>query len=167
VSPLALAMVATQNYTAILRPLQWLTIALIFLFFLRVIRAVWVEIRPAGPRTSRGERRRGEPDAPRASGRHGGLQLKVLEPPEQQGQVYAPADELTVGRGSGCGISTEYDVYSSSLHARFVRDGDHLLVEDLGSTNGTYVNSERITAPTRLSKNDLVQIGATVFEVDR
>ena len=46
------------NYSAILRPLQWLVIALIFLFFLRVVRAVFVEIRPAGVRTTRAERRR-------------------------------------------------------------------------------------------------------------
>ena len=44
---------AATNYSAILRPLQWLVVVLIFLFFLRVVRAVWVEVRPAGPRQSR------------------------------------------------------------------------------------------------------------------
>ena len=48
-----ISLVGAQNYTAILRPLQWLVIALIFLFFLRVIRAVWVEVRPAGLRLTR------------------------------------------------------------------------------------------------------------------
>jgi hypothetical protein len=49
---------ATQNLNAVLRVLQWGVIALIFLFFLRVIRAVWVEVSPATIRKSRSERRR-------------------------------------------------------------------------------------------------------------
>ena len=40
-------------------------------------------------------------------------------------------------------------------------------MEDLGSTNGTYVNSERIAKPTKLARGDLLQVGATVFEVVR
>ena len=41
------------------------------------------------------------------------------------------------------------------------------MAEDLGSTNGTYVNAERIVRPTRLTKGDLVQVGATILEVTR
>jgi FHA domain len=161
-------MLATQNITAILRPLQWLVIALIFLFFLRVIRAVWVEVRPAGARAGLGGRRRGA-DAPASPsiGRRAPLVLTVMEPEESRGQVFELDDELTVGRSPGCGISTSYDVYSSTLHARLFRRGDQLWVEDLGSTNGTYVNSERISAPIKLGKGDIVQIGGTVFEVSR
>ena len=56
--PKALAiLVATQNLNAVLRVMQWGVIALIFLFFLRVIRAVWVEMSPATIRKSRSERR--------------------------------------------------------------------------------------------------------------
>ena len=85
---------------------------------------------------------------------------------------WAPAtfeldDELTVGRSPGCGVPTTYDVYSSTLHARLFRRGDQLWVEDLESTNGTFVNSERITKPVRLGKGDLLQVGSTVFEVTR
>jgi pSer/pThr/pTyr-binding forkhead associated (FHA) protein len=166
---LAFPPVATQNYSAILRPLQWLVIALIFLFFLRVIRAVWVEVRPAGPRQTRSERRsQNRPDAPPRSSKRGKqLHLEVVEPPEHQGQTFDLDDELTVGRSPGCGVPTTYDVFSSTLHARIFRRGDQVLVEDLGSTNGTFVNSERISVPTRLAKGDLLQIGATVFEVSR
>jgi pSer/pThr/pTyr-binding forkhead associated (FHA) protein len=53
------------------------------------------------------------------------------------------------------------------VHARLYRSGGQIWVEDLGSTNGTFVNSERITQPSRLAKGDLLQIGATVFEVRR
>ena len=51
-------LIATQNLNAVLRVLQWGVIALIFLFFLRVIRAVWVEVSPATIRKSRSDRRR-------------------------------------------------------------------------------------------------------------
>ena len=166
-------LVAAQNYTAILRPLQWLVLALIFLFFLRVIRAVWVEVRPAGARLTRGERRRqGRLEsaalaAPRAPKKRKQLFLEVVEPPDRAGQTFDLDDELTVGRSPGCGVPTTYDVYSSTLHARLFRRDDQLWVEDLGSTNGTFVNSERITQAMRLGRGDLLQVGATVFEVRR
>ena len=166
---------STTDYTAVVRPLQWLVIGLIFLFFLRVIRAVFVEVRPAGARPTRAERRskrvterRQRParvGAPRRSDKQ--LFLEVLEPRDQEGKTYELDGELTVGRSPGCGIPTSYDVYSSTIHARLFRSGNQLWAEDLGSTNGTYVNSERIARATRLVKGDLVQVGATVFEVSR
>jgi hypothetical protein len=159
----------TTDYSAIIRPLQWLVIALIFLFFLRVVRAVFVEIRPAGVRTTRAERRRLKREqagvVPKQRRRQ--LFLEVVEPTEYQGRTFDLDDELTVGRSPGCGVPTTYDVYSSSLHSRLFRRGDQLWVEDLESTNGTFVNSERITRPTRLGRGDLLQVGATVFEVTR
>jgi len=158
---------AVQDYTAILKPLQWLVIALIFLFFLRVVRAVWVEVRPAGPRPPRAERRQ-QRAAPQARPkRRRRLVLEVVQPADQAGRVYELEEESTIGRSPGCAVSTAYDEYSSSVHARLFRRGDQLWVEDLGSTNGTYVNSEQITKPTRLGRGDLLQVGATVFEVTR
>ncbi len=170
----AAALFAT-NYSAVLRPMQWLVIVLVFLFFLRVVRAVWVEVRPAGPRQTRRERRRAAREEAKAllGATTGGrkqkkqLFLEVLEPADQAGRAFNLEDELTVGRSPGCGVPTTYDVYSSTLHARLYRRGDQLMVEDLGSTNGTYVNSERIAKPTKLARGDLLQIGATVFEVTR
>jgi pSer/pThr/pTyr-binding forkhead associated (FHA) protein len=162
----------TTNYSAIIRPLQWLVIAVIFLFFLRVMRAVWVETRPAGGRPPRSERRRlRKQEEVVATGgvkpKRRQLFLEVLEPVEYEGQTFELDDELTVGRSPGCGVPTTYDVYSSTLHARLFRRGEQLWVEDLESTNGTFVNSERITKPVRLGKGDLLQVGSTVFEVTR
>jgi pSer/pThr/pTyr-binding forkhead associated (FHA) protein len=59
------------------------------------------------------------------------------------------------------------DIYTSTLHARLFRHNEQLWVEDLGSTNGTYVNSERIAKAVRLGKGDMLQVGSTVFEVSR
>lgn len=159
------------NYSAIVRPLQWLVVALIFLFFLRVIRAVFVEVRPAGPtRAQRRAQRRAEEDEqrrPRETRSRKQLRLEVIEPREHEGTIYELDGEVTVGRSNGCAIPTTYDTYSSTVHARLYRSGGQIWVEDLGSTNGTFVNSERITQPSRLAKGDLLQIGATVFEVRR
>jgi hypothetical protein len=162
-------LIATQNLNAVLRVMQWAVIALIFLFFLRVIRAVWVEMSPATVRKSREERRQdrdvAKPKQPAIKRKH--LYLCVVEPTERQGQIFDLDDELTIGRSPGCGVSTPEDIYTSTLHARLFRRNDQLWVEDLGSTNGTYVNSEKITQGLRLGKGDMLQVGSSVFEVTR
>jgi pSer/pThr/pTyr-binding forkhead associated (FHA) protein len=160
---------ATQNLNAVLRVMQWGVIALIFLFFLRVIRAVWVEISPATLRKSRSERRRERAAAkqPRPESKRKQLILRVVQPAAHEGQTFDLDDELTIGRSPGCGVPTPDDIYASSLHARLYRQKDQLWVEDLGSTNGTYVNSERISHARRLGKGDVLQAGSTVFEVTR
>ena len=160
---------ATQNLNAVLRVLQWGVIALIFLFFLRVIRAVFVEMSPATIRRSRADRRQERVAArpARTSSKRKQLYLRVVEPEERAGQSYDLDDELTVGRSPGCGVSTPDDIYCSTLHARLFRHGDQLWVEDLGSTNGTFVNSEQITQAHRLARGDILQVGSTVFEVAR
>ena len=168
-------LIATQNLNAVLRIMQWGVIALIFLFFLRVIRAVWVEMSPATirkPRSVRRQERREEraevrPPAQPRQRRRRQLYLKVVQPPEHVGRTYDLDDELTIGRSPGCGVSMPDDIYTSTLHARLFRRNDQLWVEDLGSTNGTFVNSEQIRAAVRLSRGDLLQIGSTVFEVSR
>jgi pSer/pThr/pTyr-binding forkhead associated (FHA) protein len=164
------ALLLATGYSGAVRLVQWCVIALIFLFFLRVIRAVWVEVRPAGPRQGRSSPRtmaeRRPAAAPARRGK-GPLFLEVVEPSDRAGQRFEISDELTIGRSPGCGIATTYDIYSSTVHARlFHRDG-RLYVEDLGSTNGTFVNSERIVKPTKLGRGDLIQMGATVFQVTR
>lgn len=96
-----------------------------------------------------------------ASGTRG--QVTILEPPELEGAVMPVGDELTIGRAAACTLTLD-DTYVSQQHARILRrDGQHL-VDDLGSTNGTFVNRERIAAPVVLKPGDRVQIGSTVLE---
>jgi hypothetical protein len=168
-------LIATQNLNAVLHVMQWGVIVLIFLFFLRVIRAVWVEMSPATirkPRWQKRQERRDERTANRAAAppkqsRRRQLYLKVVQPPSHAGRSYDLDDELTIGRSPGCGVSMPEDIYTSTLHARLFRHNEQLWVEDLGSTNGTYVNSERIAKAVRLGKGDMLQVGSTVFEVSR
>jgi len=152
----------------VLRALEYGVILLLWLFFMWVVRAVWVEVRPLKPR-----RRRAEDDDEidvvinGKSRRRRHLRLHVVRPEEHTGRTYDVGEEVTVGRAAGCGVPIDYDTYASNLHARLFRlDGD-LWVEDLGSTNGTWVNAERIAERTRLDKGDLLQMGGTVFEVGK
>lgn len=166
-------------------------LALLYLFFLRVLRAVWTEVR--GPKTVERKARRGSPSpalagaatggaAPRApslpataaprggrrsdrrADRNAPVSLLIVEPANMRGTSYPLTDELTVGRAAGCHITVD-DTYASQLHARvFSRDGQ-LFVEDLGSTNGTYLNRNKVGGPQVMRRGDRLQVGNTVMEL--
>ena len=78
----------------------------------------------------------------------------------------APLSEapLLIGRGSDAAIKLDDD-YVSTRHARVASDGEQWYVEDLGSTNGTYVGSSRITQPTPITTGTQVRIGKTILEL--
>lgn len=153
------------NNTPVLRALEYGVVLLMWLFFMWVVRAVWVEVKPPRRRQRRDV---DDPPLTRKEARRGRkLRLHVVRPEEQVGLAYDLSDEVTVGRAPGCGVSIGYDTYASNLHARLFRLDGELWVEDLGSTNGTWVNTVRIGERTRLDKGDLVQVGGTVFEVGK
>jgi len=143
-------------------------VVLIWLFFFRVIRVVWVEVRPPklrGATTAGSETRPPPPQASRPS-RRSRLVLRVAEPEDERGRTYELPEEVTVGRAPGCGVRVD-DAYTSSIHARVYRRDGTLWVEDLGSTNGTWLNGERLGSPAKIDRGDVVQVGGTVFEVSR
>jgi len=72
---------------------------------------------------------------------------------------------ILVGRGSDCQLVLDDD-YVSTRHARVVDGPDGVYVEDLGSTNGTYVNNQRITSPTAIGFGDVVRIGRTILRLE-
>ena len=149
--------------------LKYIFLALLYLFFLRVLRAVWMELRepkpapvsaappPPGAEPSRGRaRRRGAEE-----------RLVVMEPAERRGQEFALGEELTVGRASGCGVPLPDDTFVSQLHARVFRRDGQLFVEDLGSTNGTFLNKKKVASAVAMRKGDKLKIGKTTLEVQR
>ena len=71
---------------------------------------------------------------------------------------------LLIGRGSDAAIRLDDD-YVSTRHARIANSGEQWFVEDLGSTNGTYIGSHRLTQPTTLQLGSQVRIGKTVLEL--
>lgn len=141
---------------SLLTILKFLFLALVWLFFARVLRAVWAEL--ATPDA--------EAPAPAAPGGRAG-HLKVVEPADKRGRLFALGDELTVGRASGCQIALEDDKAVSQLHARVFRRDGRLFVEDLGSTNGTYLNAKKVNGAIALQKGDRLQMGRTVLEVTK
>jgi len=162
--------------------LNYALLALLYLFFARVLWAVWSEVR--GPRlgvhapqsqvrtgrdgTAQAERPAPPPVAGPSKGSRGKRgtpsRLIVLEPKVRKGSAYPLGGEITLGRAPTCSIGLPDDTFASQLHTRvYVRDGG-VWVEDLGSTNGTHVNGRRLTAPVQVVAGDRVQIGSTIFE---
>ncbi len=90
--------------------------------------------------------------------------MVVLEPSHLAGRQFNIMGETTIGRAAGCQISLD-DTYMSQLHARISPTGSGLLIEDLGSTNGTYVNRQKVTAPVIGESGDRVQLGGIVMEL--
>ncbi len=168
---------------SLLTALKLIFLGLLYLFFFRVIRAVWVELRepkgvqvavvaPAAPAAAaRGGRGAGGGVRPAWAGGGGGSggseRLVILEPAEQYGQSFELGDELTVGRANGCGVAIPDDTFVSTLHARVFRRDGAFYVEDLGSTNGTFINDRQVTGTVALQRGDRLQIGKTVLELAR
>ena len=75
-------------------------------------------------------------------------------------------DLMTIGREATHAIALVNDMGVSRTHAQIVRQGDQTLIEDLSSTNGTYVNGVRISAPTPIKPGDTLQLGASLFRVE-
>jgi len=151
---------------SLLTILKFCFLALLYLFFIRVVRAVWTEV-SAPPPTAvvaaapppKTKRERG---APKRAVSH----LRVVEPADQRGRTYDVVDELTIGRAAGCQIPLD-DSYASQLHARLFRRNGDLLVEDLGSTNGTFLNRKKVDAAVPIRKGDRLQVGKTVLELTK
>jgi pSer/pThr/pTyr-binding forkhead associated (FHA) protein len=112
------------------------------------------ELETPPPPAKRAKRYRGEPRVLMISqGNQAGLSAELA------GGV------IMIGRGADCQLILEDD-YVSTRHARVVSTPNGIYVEDLGSTNGTYVNGQRITAPTTITFADTVRIGKTILKLE-
>lgn len=88
------------------------------------------------------------------SGAKEGLELSLSDQP------------LTIGRSSESGLVIRDD-YTSTHHARLVLWGDEWVIQDLDSTNGTFLNGNRVNAPAPVPLNTPIKIGTTTFELRR
>src|SRR5256714_13443966 len=92
------------------------------------------------------------------------LILEIVEGGEAGRQV--PLESVVgVGREASLPIHLEDDSQVSRRHARFTAQSGQAVVEDLGSTNGTYVNDQPIHSPRPLNPGDKVRVGLTVIEL--
>ena len=173
---------------SLLNILKFALLALLYLFFARVLWAVWSEVRgprkgapvqasaraansvPHGATAATGPPAapNGAPAPAKAPRAKKGVvtRLMVLEPKASKGTAISCANEVTFGRAPGCTVSVPDDSFVSQVHARVFTDQGNVIIEDLGSTNGTYVNGNRITVAQVMHRGDRLQIGGTVLEAN-
>jgi pSer/pThr/pTyr-binding forkhead associated (FHA) protein len=88
----------------------------------------------------------------------------TLDPGEERTLDSAP---LTVGRGPQNDVKLDGDDYASARHARIEPRRDGVWVEDIGSTNGTFLNGIKLTRPRKLTPGDVVRVGETELRYER
>ncbi|MDP2711170.1 MAG: FHA domain-containing protein [Solirubrobacteraceae bacterium] len=154
--------------------LKFAFLAVLYLFLLWVSRSALKDLRHGafgGPRVA-------TTAAPDATGMYPASSLAALEgdhdvvprlvvesvPGLGRGMSYDVAEGATLGRGD-VEIQLE-DPFASSQHARLTRQGTIIVIEDLGSTNGTYLNDELLRGPQPLHAGDRVRIGDSTFTYD-
>jgi len=144
-------------------------LAILWIFVLSAISVIrsdmFGERVPDPARADRGRRER-RPAAPKPAKPRRGAPTHVLVVEGANAGEQAPLDgrPVLIGRGTDAAIRLDDD-YVSTRHARIVASGDQWFVEDLGSTNGTYVGAARITQPTSLTLGTQVRIGKTILEL--
>ncbi|MBI5833594.1 MAG: FHA domain-containing protein [Armatimonadetes bacterium] len=89
----------------------------------------------------------------------------VVERGPSQGQAWLLRNPVTIGRSEGNDLRLE-DQFASSHHARVYLDGQTVVVEDLGSTNGTVVNGGRIVGAVAVTAGARIEIGGTTLRVE-
>jgi pSer/pThr/pTyr-binding forkhead associated (FHA) protein len=106
------------------------------------------------------------PPARKAKRQRGQPRVFMISQGNQAGLSADLADGvIMIGRGTDCQLILDDD-YVSTRHARVVGTPNGIYVEDLGSTNGSYVNGQRITAPTTITLADTVRIGKTMLRLE-
>ena len=95
--------------------------------------------------------------------------LLVLDSPAlAEGDVLTvDSAPMTLGRGGQNTVPLDGDEFASARHARVEARPDGLWVEDLGSTNGTFVNGARVTTARKLDEGDVLRVGQTDLRVQR
>ena len=171
----------------VLNLLKFVLLGLLYLFFARVLWAVWSEVRTPTRRPALGNPRAAQarpPQVPRPiatpataqtkdrkqakkakkQARERASRLVILEPKARRGVSVALSGEVTLGREPGCTIMIDDDAFVSQLHLRVFDYEGQPMVEDLGSTNGTFHNGSKLVGAKLLHPGDRIQVGTTLIE---
>ncbi len=145
-------------------------LAILWIFVLSAISVVRSDMFGARvdstPRAERRAQRQAAKSRPKPAKRPRGAPTHVAIVDGANSGERIPLDEapLLIGRGSDAAIRLDDD-YVSTRHARIASSNDQWFVEDLGSTNGTYIGSQRLSQPTTLQLGSQVRIGKTTLEL--
>jgi hypothetical protein len=143
-------------------------LAVLYLFLLWVARSASRElaraegssaVEPSGPGPGPRRRERSGPDL--RAGVSPRLEV-IAAMGHEPGTVFDVGDGATLGRADGSDIPVN-DPFASSAHARVFNRGDYMYVEDMGSTNGTYLNGRQLREAERLKVADVVRIGDSEY----
>ena len=155
-------------------------LAVLYLFVLWVVRSARRELRGGGAPFATDRRADAAPIPQDATGLYtasalgsadlGGRAPRLVverAPDHDSGMIYDLEGDMVLGRGDRVDIRLE-DPFASSRHARVYEQGNIMVIEDLGSTNGTYLNEELLETARPLHPGDRVRIGDSefAFEVD-
>ncbi len=142
-------------------------LVLLYLFIWRIVRTASTDLRlpqesfVLGPHQAEAAGLR----APRAQSGELVVLASPALPENQRHEL--DSTPLTVGRSAENDIALESDEFASSRHARLQPQRDGVWLEDVGSTNGTFVNGVKLTRPRLLEPGDVVRIGETDFRFER
>ena len=144
-------------------------LVLLYLFIWAVVRSVTRDLRSApqesivlSAKEANELRARYEPVVPMPTAR----MLVVDSPTLRPGSTVELREPTRVGRGGENAIRLDGDDFASTRHAMLEPRPDGLWVEDVGSTNGTFVNGARVTTARLLVPGDVVRIGKTDLQVE-
>jgi hypothetical protein len=159
----AATVIGSVAVETVLLALKVAFVVLLYLFIWRIVRAASHELRVPqesfilAPGSIPGMPPSGAPPQVDA----GALIVVRSTVLDEQARYELDSRPLTAGRGETNDLALEGDEFASSRHARFETRRDGVWVEDLGSTNGTYVNGVKLTRSRRLVPGDIVRVGET------
>ena len=162
----------SSDFTLLL--IRFAYLAILWIFVLSVVSVVRsdmfgarVEMPRADRRTEREQQKAARQKAktsPAKRPRGAPTHVAIIDGANAGEQISLDLAPLLIGRGSDAAIRLDDD-YVSTRHARIASSGDQWYVEDLGSTNGTYIGPHRLTQPTALQLGSQVRVGKTTLEL--
>jgi pSer/pThr/pTyr-binding forkhead associated (FHA) protein len=144
-------------------------VVLLYLFIWRIVRTASRDLRlPQESFILAPSQGAHQPAPVRESTPISGRLVVVSSPTLREGEERTlDSAPLTVGRGGQNDVKLEGDDYASAKHARIEPRRDGVWVEDVGSTNGTFLNGIKLTRPRKLTHGDVVRIGETELRYER
>jgi hypothetical protein len=138
-------------------------LVLLYLFIWRIVRSAARDLRlPQESMILAPQQAAAAGLLPQPSGRELGHLVVLSSPVLEAGETFTlDSHPLTVGRGTNNDVPLPADEYASTRHARFEPRRDGVWIEDIGSTNGTFVNGIRLTRERKLTPGDVVRVGET------